>query len=310
MPLYNDMTELVGNTPIVRLNRMNKGDKTVYVKLENFNPLSSVKDRIGLAMIRAAEADGSLREGAPIIEATSGNTGVALAFVGAATGRQIILTMPETMSIERQRLLRALGAKVFLTPGSEGMKGAIKKAEELASENPAAFMIRQFENPANPQIHRKTTAEEIWKDTAGNIDIFVAAVGTGGTITGAGSRLRELNPKIQIIAVEPKDSPVLSGGTPGPHRIQGIGAGFIPAVLDTELYDEIITVSTDEATQTSRRLAREEGILAGVSAGANVFAALKIASRPENKGKRIITIICDTGERYLSTWLFDTREPE
>ena len=305
LAIHADMTELVGNTPMVRINRLNTTDAEVVVKLENFNPLASVKDRIGLAMIRAAEADGSLRDGAPVIEATSGNTGIALAFVGAATGRRIILTMPDTMSTERRRLLKALGAELFLTPGNAGMAGAIQKAEELLAENPGALMTRQFDNPANPQIHRETTAEEIWKDTDGTIDIFVAGVGTGGTIAGAGGRLKELNPNIELIAVEPSDSPVLSGGEPGPHRIQGIGAGFIPTILDTDLYQEIITVTADEATQTSRRLAAEEGILAGVSAGANVFAALKVAGRPENRGKRIVTIICDTGERYLSTWLFE-----
>lgn len=306
MPIYANMTELVGNTPLVRLNRINRTDAEVVVKMESFNPLSSVKDRIGLAMIQAAEADGSLKDDAPVIEATSGNTGIALAFVGAARGRRIILTMPDTMSIERRRLLKALGAELFLTPGNEGMSGAIRKAEELLAENPDALMTRQFENPANPQVHRKTTAEEIWKDTDGKVDIFVSAVGTGGTITGTGSRLKELNPNVQVIAVEPAESPVLSGGQPGPHRIQGIGAGFVPAVLETEIYQEIITVTSDDATQTSRQLAAAEGIFAGVSAGANVFAALQVAKRAENRGKRIVTIICDTGERYLSTWLFES----
>ncbi|MGI9255436.1 MAG: cysteine synthase A [Salinispira sp.] len=305
MSIHMNMTSLVGNTPLTKLNRINGNENEIIVKLESFNPLSSVKDRIGLAMIQAAEADGSLKSGAPVIEATSGNTGIALAFVGAVTGRRIILTMPDTMSLERRRLLRAHGAELFLTPGSEGMSGAIAKAEELFNEIPGAFLTRQFENPANPEVHRRTTAEEIWKGTAGKVDIFVAGVGTGGTITGAGGRLKELNPNIEIIAVEPHESPVLSGGKAGPHKIQGIGAGFVPPILNTAVYNEVLTVKSDDATITARRLTAEEGILAGVSAGANVFAALEVARRPENRNKNIVTIICDSGERYLSTWLFE-----
>ncbi len=308
MSIHMNMTSLVGNTPLTRLNKMDRTDRNeneIIVKLESFNPLSSVKDRIGLAMIQAAEADGSLKPGAPVIEATSGNTGIALAFVGAVTGRRVILTMPDTMSLERRRLLRAHGAELFLTPGSEGMAGAIAKAEELFNEIPGAFLTRQFENPANPEVHRRTTAEEIWKGTAGKVDIFVAGVGTGGTITGAGGRLKELNPNIEIVAVEPHESPVLSGGKAGPHKIQGIGAGFVPPILNTAVYNEVLTVKSDDATITARRLAAEEGILAGVSAGANVFAALEVARRPENRNKNIVTIICDSGERYLSTWLFE-----
>jgi cysteine synthase A len=308
MPIYESINELVGNTPMVRFQYLN-GDEAsgaeILLKLESFNPLSSVKDRIGLAMVRAAEADGSLAPGAPIVEATSGNTGIALAFIGAATGHPVILTMPDTMSIERRRLLKAFGAQLVLTPGAEGMTGAVRRAEEIHAETAGAFMTRQFENSANPESHRQTTAEEIWRDCDGSIDVFVAGVGTGGTLAGAGSRLKELNPDISLVAVEPESSPVLSGGAPGPHRIQGIGAGFVPAVLDPAIIDEIVMVSAEHAGAASRRLAAEQGILAGISAGANVSAALEIARRPENAGKRIVTIICDTGERYLSTWLFD-----
>ena len=309
MPIAHDMTELIGRTPMVRLNRI-ASDLTgrVVVKLENFNPGSSVKDRIALAMVEAAEADGALGPGSIIVEATSGNTGIALAYIGAVKGYRVILTMPDTMSIERRRLLRAFGAELELTPGPSGMNAAVARAEEIVAENPGAIMASQFRNPANPKAHRRTTAEEIWADTDGAVDILVAAVGTGGTITGAGGRLKELKPSIKAIAVEPDTSAVLSGGSPGPHKIQGIGAGFVPPVLDRSVIDEIIQVSSADATRISRRLASEEGILCGVSAGANVWAALQVARRPENRNKTIVTVICDTGERYLSTWLFDEQE--
>jgi len=300
------MTELIGRTPMVRLNRLAEGlPGKVAVKLENFNPASSVKDRIGLAMIEAAEREGRLRRGSVIVEATSGNTGIALAYVGAVRGYRVILTMPDTMSLERRRLLKAFGAELHLTPGPEGMSGAVTAAEQIVARTPGAVMARQFENPANPAIHRSTTAEEIWADTDGNVDIFVAGVGTGGTISGVGKRLKEYNPKVRVVAVEPAESPVISGGTPGPHRIQGIGAGFVPKNFDRSVVDDVVTVTADEATVISRRLGKEEGILCGVSAGANVRAALDIAEREENRDKLIVTVICDTGERYLSTWLFD-----
>ncbi|MCJ7500179.1 cysteine synthase A [bacterium] len=303
--IYNDITELVGRTPLIRLNKVTEGvDATVLGKLESFNPLSSVKDRIGLSMIEAAEKAGAIKKNTVLIEPTSGNTGIALAFVAAARGYRLILTMPETMSMERRTLLKALGAELILTPGGEGMKGAISKAQEMVDADPNAIMPQQFENPANPEIHRKTTAEEIWEDTDGLVDIFVAGVGTGGTITGVAEVLKKRKPDIKAIAVEPEDSPVLSGGPPGPHKIQGIGAGFVPKVLNTEIIDEIVTVKAEDAFETSRRLAKEEGILCGISAGANVWAAVQIAKRPENSGKTIVTIICDTGERYLSTPLF------
>ncbi len=306
MAFASDMTTLVGKTPLVQLNRLSEGlPGRVLVKLESFNPGSSVKDRIGLAMIEAAERDGVLRPGATIVEATSGNTGIALAWVGAVKGYRVILTMPDTMTIERRRLLQAFGADLRLTPGSEGMKGAVALAEEIVSKTPGSVMAKQFQNPANPQVHRETTAEEIWDDTDGSVDIFVAGVGTGGTITGVGSRLKELRSNIKAVAVEPDGSPVLSGGKPGPHKIQGIGAGFIPDVLNRDVLDEVIQVSAEDATDTARRLAKEEGILCGVSAGANVWAALQLAARDESKGKTIVTVICDTGERYLSTWLFE-----
>ena len=306
MPIARNMTELVGRTPVVRLNRLTAGlPGTVLVKLENFNPASSVKDRIGLAMVEAAEAEGLLKPGSIIVEATSGNTGIALAWVGAVKGYRVILAMPDTMSVERRRLLRAFGAELELTPGPEGMRAAVARAREIVSRNPGAVMADQFQNPANPRIHRETTAEEIWSDTEGRIDVFVAAVGTGGTISGVGGRLKELNPEIRAVAVEPDTSAVLSGGEPGPHKIQGIGAGFIPEVLDRSVIDEVITVSSSDATTTARDLASKEGILAGVSAGANVWAALVLAARQENRGKTIVTVICDTGERYLSTWLFE-----
>lgn len=304
--IYNNITELVGHTPLLRLNRVTEGaNATVLAKLENLNPLASVKDRIGLSMIEAGEKEGLIREGTVIVEPTSGNTGIALAFVAASRGYRLILTMPETMSIERRKLLKALGAELILTPGSEGMKGAINKANEIASEMPAAFVPQQFENPANPEVHRNTTAVEIWDDTDGKVDIIVAGVGTGGTITGVAEIIKEKNPEFQAIAVEPVDSPVLSGGAPGPHKIQGIGAGFVPEVLNTDIIDEIITVTAEDAFQTSRELATREGLLVGISSGANVYAAVQVANRPENGGKTIVVIIPDTGERYLSTPMFD-----
>ena len=303
--IANDSTELIGNTPLVRLNHVTRGlGAEVVAKLESFNPLSSVKDRIGVAMIVDAEAKGLIKKGTVIVEPTSGNTGIALAFVCAARGYRLILTMPDTMSMERRQLLTILGAELILTPGAEGMPGAIKKAEQLAAENPGYFMPQQFKNPANPEIHRLTTAEEIWRDTAGRVDILVAGVGTGGTITGIAEVLKARKPGFKAIAVEPEGSPVLSGGKAGPHKIQGIGAGFVPDIFRKDLIDEIVTVSNEDAGITARRLAREEGILAGISSGAAAWAALKVAGRPENKGKLIVVILPDTGERYLSTWLF------
>lgn len=305
MNIYPDITKTVGGTPLIRLNHLVKGlEATVLVKLESRNPLGSVKDRIGVAMIDAAEKSGELKPGGVIVEPTSGNTGIALAFVCAAKGYSLILTMPDTMSVERRQLLKILGAKLVLTEGAKGMRGAVEKAEEIVRTTPGAYMPQQFKNPANSEIHRKTTAEEIWKDTDGTVDIFVAGVGTGGTLTGVAEVLKERKPSVRIVAVEPKDSPVLSGGKPGLHKIQGIGAGFVPEVLDIKVYDEIVQVRHEDAGETSRRLAKEEGILAGISAGANVWAALEIARRKESKGKTIVTVICDTGERYLSTWLF------
>ncbi len=302
--LYKNITETVGNTPLVLLTRMAVDNARIAVKLESFNPLSSVKDRIGLNMIEAGEKNGTISEGSVIVEPTSGNTGIAFAFVCASRGYRLILTMPESMSLERRKLLVFLGAEVVLTPASKGMKGSIDKAAEIVETTDRAVMPQQFENPANPEIHRKTTAEEIWKDTEGEIDILVAGVGTGGTITGVGEVLKQRKPSVQLIAVEPADSPILSGGKPGPHKIQGIGAGFIPGVMNTEQLDEILTVRNEEAMTTAQRLAKEEGILVGISTGANVYAALEVAKRPENKGKLIVTIGCDTGERYLSTDLF------
>ena len=303
--IYDDMTKTVGRTPLVRINRLADGTgSTVLAKLEFFNPLSSVKDRIGVAMIEAAERAGLIDSHTVIIEPTSGNTGIALAFVCAVKGYRLILTMPETMSVERRRLLAILGAEVILTEGAGGMRGAVEKAEELAGVTPHSFIPRQFENPANPDIHRKTTAEEIWADTDGRIDYFVAGVGTGGTITGVGEVLKKRRPALRVIAVEPAGSPVLSGGASGPHKIQGLGAGFVPAVLARSVVDEVMTVRHEDAGETAKRLAAEEGILSGISSGANVWAALEVAKRPEAKGKVVVTVICDTGERYLSTWLF------
>jgi cysteine synthase A len=304
--IYGDITRTIGNTPLVRLNHITAGlEATVLAKLEARNPAGSVKDRIGLSMVLAAEQSGALKPGATIIEPTSGNTGVALAMVAAARGYHLILTMPETMSLERRALLKAYGAQLVLTPGSEGMRGAIAKAEELLASTPNSFMPQQFENPANPKIHRETTALEIWNDTDGKVDILVAGVGTGGTVTGVAEVIKARKPSFRVIAVEPAASPVLSGGNPGPHRIQGIGAGFVPAVLRRELLDEVIQVADADAFATMRRLAREEGILAGVSSGAAAFAALGVAARPESAGKLIVAILPDTGERYLSMGIFD-----
>jgi cysteine synthase A len=304
--IADSITDLVGGTPLVRLSRLGAGiDAQVLGKLESFNPAGSVKDRIGLAMIEAAEGDGRLVPGeSVIVEPTSGNTGIALAFVAAAKGYRCILTMPDTMSEERRALLTAYGAELELTPGAEGMRGAIGRAEQIAAETPGAFIPQQFENPANPQVHRDTTAREIWEDTGGEVDVIVAGVGTGGSITGTAEALKALRPTLRAIAVEPADSPVLSGGEPGPHAIQGIGAGFVPAVLNTEIYDEVLTCRADDAFATSRRLAVEEGILVGISAGANAWAALEVARRPENAGRTVVTFLCDTGERYLTTPLF------
>ncbi|MFA5181006.1 MAG: cysteine synthase A [Syntrophales bacterium] len=305
MKIYNDITETIGYTPLVRLHRIANGSKAqVVAKLESFNPLSSVKDRIGAAMITDAEKRGLLKPGAVLVEPTSGNTGIALAFVAASRGYRLILTMPDTMSVERRQLLEIFGAELVLTPGAEGMKGAIRKAEELAATIPGALMLQQFENPANPEIHRRTTAEEIWNDTDGQADILVAGVGTGGTITGVGEVLKARKPGFRVVAVEPADSPVLSGGQAGPHKIQGIGAGFVPQVLNKDVIDEIIKVTNENAGIIARRLAREEGILAGISCGAAVWAALEVAKRPENEGKLVVAILPDTGERYLTTWLF------
>lgn len=305
------LTDLIGNTPLLELSNFNNKKAvgaTIIAKLEYFNPGGSVKDRIALAMIEDAEKQGILKPGSLIIEPTSGNTGVGLALVAAAKGYQLTLTMPETMSIERRNLLKALGANIVLTPGAAGMQGAIDKAEALRNENPGSVILQQFENPANPATHKRTTAEEIWRDIDGQIDIFVAGVGTGGTISGTGARLKELNPNIRIVAVEPAGSPVLSGGKPGPHKLQGIGAGFIPKTYDAKVVDQVIPVENDDAIRTSRELAQTEGLLVGISAGAATFAATQLAAQPENKGKRIVVLLPDTGERYLSTELyaFDT----
>lgn len=302
--IHDSVADVIGGTPLVRLANL-APQAEVLGKLEFFAPGSSVKDRLALAIIRAAEADGSLAPGGTIVEGTSGNTGIALAMLGASKGYRVILAMPETMSIERRVLLRAYGAELVLTPGTEGMKGAVAKAEAIVAETPGAILARQFENVANAQIHRETTAEEIWADTDGEVDIVVAGVGTGGTVTGVGQVLKERRPGVQIIAVEPKDSPLLTEGKAGPHKIQGLGANFVPSVLDRDVIDEVIDVELPDALRVARELAAKEGILAGISSGANVWAALEVAARPENAGKRIVVFVCDTGERYLSTVLFD-----
>lgn len=306
MKIAESITDLVGNTPLVRVQKLNnKGYSDILLKLEYFNPYGSVKDRIGLAMIEAAEREGKLKPGSVIVEPTSGNTGIALAFAGAARGYRVVLTMPDTMSVERRKMLKALGAELVLTEGAKGMKGAIAKAEELVKETKGAFMPHQFNNPANPNIHSETTAEEIWRDTEGRADILVSGVGTGGTITGVSRVLKSRKPGFKVIAVEPAGSPVLSGGEPGPHKIQGIGAGFVPSILDTKLIDEIIKVKEDDAGDTARKLAKTEGIMLGISSGAALWAALSVSAKPENKGKTIVVIAPSFGERYLSTWLYD-----
>ena len=310
MNIANDITELIGNTPLVKLRGISeRSGATIVGKLESFNPGGSVKDRIGLSMVDAAEQAGLISpDKTTIVEPTSGNTGIALAMVAAARGYKALLTMPETMSIERRRLLRAYGAELVLTPGPQGMKGAIARADELTAQITGAFMPQQFENAANPEVHRRTTAEEVWNDTDGKVDIFVAGVGTGGTVTGVGEVLKERKPDVYVVAAEPTDSPVLSGGDPGPHKIQGMGAGFVPKILNTEVYDEVVQVTNDQAFEFARELAAE-GILVGISAGANAYAAYVVGSRPENKGKLIVTVMFDTGERYLSTPLFAEPEP-
>jgi cysteine synthase A len=305
--IFKQLTDLIGNTPLLELTAYSKSkniNAQVIAKLEYFNPAGSVKDRIALAMIEDAEKSGTLKPGATIIEPTSGNTGVGLAFVSASKGYQLILTMPETMSLERRNLLKALGAQLVLTPGTEGMKGAIAKAQELSAATPGSIILQQFENPANPQVHKQTTAEEIIRDTDGKVDIFVSGVGTGGTVSGVGEILKKLNPNVTIVAVEPKDSPVLSGGNPGPHKIQGIGAGFVPKTYNAAFVDKIVQVSNDDAIRTSRELAKTEGLLVGISSGAAAYAATQLALLPENKGKNIVVILPDTGERYLSTILY------
>ncbi len=305
MRVAENITKLIGNTPLVKINGLNTGKAEIYGKLEMFNPLSSVKDRLGLALIEDAEKKGILKKGGVIIEPTSGNTGIGLSYVAAVKGYKVILTMPETMSVERRKLLKIFGAEIVLTEGAKGMSGAVAKAEELLKSTEGAFMPQQFANSANKEIHKATTAKEIWEDTDGKIDIFVSAVGTGGTLTGVGEFLKEKNPNIKIVAVEPKSSPVLSGGKAGPHKIQGIGAGFIPQVLNTKIIDEIILVDDGEAGETSRQAAKKEGLLIGISSGAALKAAIDLSNREENKDKKIVVVIPDTGERYLSTWLFD-----
>lgn len=303
--IYDDATQLIGNTPLVRINKLTEGvDATVVGKLEFYNPASSVKDRIGVAIVDTAERSGELKPGGTIVEATSGNTGIALAFVGAARGYDVVLTMPESMSKERRALLRAYGAELILTPASEGMKGAVNRANEIVAERPGAILARQFANEANPEIHRRTTAEEIWADTDGGVDILVAGIGTGGTITGVGQVLKERKPGVQIVGVEPAESPILNGGQPGPHKIQGIGANFVPEILDTDVYDEIIDVDADTAVAVARRAAKEEGLLVGISSGAALHAAIELGKRPENAGKLIVVIIPSFGERYLSSILY------
>ena len=308
MAKVNSIIELIGNTPLVRINKLNDSEAIVYAKVESFNPLSSVKDRVALNMVESAEKDGKLRKGSVIIEPTSGNTGVGLAYVAAVKGYRVILTMPETMSVERRKLLAALGAELVLTDGKAGMKGAIEKANEIAAQTPGSFIPQQFENPANPEAHIQTTGPEIWKDTEGKVDIFVSAAGTGGTVTGVGTFLKSKNPNVQIVAVEPDTSAVLSGKPAGPHKIQGIGAGFVPKIYNPEVVDEIYLTNDVKAGNIARRAAKEEGLLVGISSGAALEAALTIAKRPENKGKTIVALLPDTGERYLSTWLFESQE--
>lgn len=306
MKIAEQLADLAGNTPLLKIRSLSsETGATIIGKLEQFNPLSSVKDRVAVAMIDAAEKSGQLKQGGVIIEPTSGNTGIGLAFIAAARGYHLILTMPDTMSIERRKLLKALGAELVLTPGSSGMRGSIEKAEEIQRERPGSFMPQQFNNPENPEVHRRTTAEEIWHDTDGQVDIFVAGIGTGGTITGCGQVLKSRNPALKVIAVEPEESAVLSGQSPGTHRIQGIGAGFVPSVLDTAIYDEIIRISSPDAAEMTRRLAKTEGLLVGISSGAAALAAYRVAQRPESRGKNIVVILPDTGERYLSTWVFE-----
>jgi len=303
--IFEDMTSAVGFTPLVKINKLGSGKATIVAKLESYNPCGSVKDRIAMSMIEAAEKKGLIKADTVIIEPTSGNTGIGLAFICAAKGYQLLLTMPESMSIERRKLLKLFGAKIVLTPAERGMTGAVEEAERLVAENPNAFMPQQFNNPANPQIHRDTTAKEIWVDSGGKVDIFVSGVGTGGTLTGCGEVLKQNNKNLKVVAVEPKDSPVLSGGKPGPHKIQGIGAGFVPEVLNVEIIDEIIQVSNDDAMEVTRELAVKEGILVGISSGAAMWAAIQLSERPENEGKTIVVILPDTGERYISTEMFE-----
>jgi cysteine synthase len=304
--VFDNITEVFGRTPLVRLNRVTDGaGATVLAKLEFYNPSASVKDRLGVGIVDAAEASGALQPGGTIVEGTSGNTGIALALIGAARGYRVVIAMPETMSKERRALLRAYGAELVLTPGGEGMKGAVARAEQIAAETPGAVLAKQFENEANVEIHRRTTAEEVWDDTDGGVDIFVSGIGTGGTLTGVGQVLKERKPGVQVVGVEPAESPILNGGQPGPHKIQGIGANFVPAILDREVYDEIIDVNIDQAVATARRLGVEEGILGGISSGATVYAAVELAKRPENAGKTIVVIVASYGERYLSTVLYE-----